>query len=78
MINGNVSHWWTNLGTPVPRPGVEGDLDVDVAIVGGGYTGLWTAYYLKQAKPDARIAILEAPSAGSGRRAATAAGSPTR
>ena len=33
MINGNVSHWWTDLGTPVPRPGVEGDLDVDVAQV---------------------------------------------
>lgn len=66
MINGNVSHWWTDLGTPVPRPGVEGDLDVDVAIVGGGYTGLWTAYYLKQAKPDARIAILEARFCGFG------------
>jgi glycine/D-amino acid oxidase-like deaminating enzyme len=39
---------------------------VDVAIVGAGYTGLWTAYYLKQAEPGLRIAILEARTAGFG------------
>jgi glycine/D-amino acid oxidase-like deaminating enzyme len=36
-----------------------GDLDVDVAIVGGGYTGLWTAYYLAKADPTLRVAVLE-------------------
>jgi glycine/D-amino acid oxidase-like deaminating enzyme len=39
---------------------------VDVAIVGAGYTGLWTAYYLKRADPGLRIAILEARTAGYG------------
>ena len=34
-----------------PRPSLAGDLDVDVAIVGAGYTGLWTAYYLAEARP---------------------------
>ena len=29
-----------------PRPGLDGSVDVDVAILGAGYTGLWTAYYL--------------------------------
>ena len=42
-----------------PRPGLEGDLDVDVAVVGAGYTGLWTAYYLAVAEPSLRIAVLE-------------------
>ena len=48
MINGNVSHWWQQVGAPSPRPALPGDLQVDVAIVGAGYTGLWTAYYLKR------------------------------
>ena len=39
---------------------------VDVAIVGAGYTGLWTAYYLKRADPGLRIAIIEAEVAGFG------------
>lgn len=66
MINGNVSHWWTQIGQPTPRPALDGDLDVDVAIVGGGYTGLWTAYYLKKDRPDLRIAILESRFCGYG------------
>jgi glycine/D-amino acid oxidase-like deaminating enzyme len=49
-----------------PRPSLPGDLDVDVAIVGAGYTGLWTAYYLSRADPGLRIAILEAEIAGYG------------
>ena len=36
-----------------PRPALDGDLDVDVAIVGAGYTGLWTAYYLTAGRPVA-------------------------
>lgn len=39
---------------------------MDVAVVGGGYTGLWTAYYLKKAQPDLRIAVLEKEFAGFG------------
>lgn len=66
MINGNVSHWWTQIGAPAPRPPHAGDLNVDVAIVGGGFTGLWTAYYLKRADPSLRIALLEARFCGYG------------
>ncbi|WP_127472935.1 NAD(P)/FAD-dependent oxidoreductase [Microbacterium sulfonylureivorans] len=58
--NGDVSWWWRQLGgTPAPRAALDGDLDVDVAIVGGGYTGLWTAYYLLREQPDLRVAVLE-------------------
>ena len=49
-----------------PRPALPGDLDVDVAIVGAGYTGLWTAYYLALADPSLRIAVLEREVAGFG------------
>jgi glycine/D-amino acid oxidase-like deaminating enzyme len=38
----------------------------DVAIVGGGYTGLWTAFHLKQADPAADVVLLEADICGSG------------
>ena len=66
MINGNVSHWWQDIGAPQPRPALPGDLTADVAIVGAGYTGLWTAYYLKQAKPELRIVIIEQRHVGYG------------
>jgi glycine/D-amino acid oxidase-like deaminating enzyme len=49
-----------------PRAALPGDVDVDVAIVGAGYTGLWTAYYLSRADPSLRIAVLEAQTAGFG------------
>ncbi|MGW8484386.1 NAD(P)/FAD-dependent oxidoreductase [Microbacterium sp. NPDC055903] len=63
---GGVSFWWQQLGLPSPRPALPGDLDVDVAIVGAGYTGLWTAYYLSTLQPDLRIAVLERRFAGFG------------
>lgn len=49
-----------------PRAALHDDIEVDVAIVGAGYTGLWTAYYLKQIEPSLIIAILEAEVAGFG------------
>jgi glycine/D-amino acid oxidase-like deaminating enzyme len=64
VINGGVSHWFDAV--PTPRPALPGDRDADVCIVGAGYTGLWTAYYLAQADPSLRIVILEARFAGFG------------
>lgn len=49
-----------------PRQPLASNIDVDVAIVGGGYTGLWTAYYLAKEDPRTRIAILEKEIAGFG------------
>lgn len=66
-VNGDVSFWWAQLGgTPAPRAALPGSLEADVCIVGGGYTGLWTAYYLARAQPDLRIAVLEQRFAGFG------------
>src|SRR5690242_6222572 len=49
-----------------PRPSLPGDADYDVAIVGAGFTGLWSAYYLKQLQPDLRVVVLEREIAGYG------------
>ncbi|HTF11045.1 MAG TPA: FAD-binding oxidoreductase [Asanoa sp.] len=51
---------------PSLRPSLPGSLSVDVAIVGAGYTGLWTAYYLISADPSLRVAVLEQSYAGFG------------
>jgi glycine/D-amino acid oxidase-like deaminating enzyme len=64
--NGQGGFWQTELGPPARRAPLPGDLDVDVAIIGGGYTGLWTAYYLRCADPRLRVAVLEAEHAGFG------------
>lgn len=48
------------------RPALACDTEVDVAIVGAGYTGLWTAYYLLKADPSLRVAIVEKEYAGFG------------
>ena len=66
MRNGEVSYWWRARGVPARRPPLPGGTDADVCIVGAGYTGLWTAYYLKQADPGLRVVVLEQNFAGFG------------
>lgn len=66
FANGGVSYWFRDIGLPTRRPALPGAIDVDVAIVGGGLTGLWTAYYLAQAAPDLQIAVVEKEFAGYG------------
>ncbi len=62
-----LSFWHDTVpGALEARPGLPGDLDVDVAIVGAGYTGLWTGYYLAVADPHLRVAVLEREIAGFG------------
>lgn len=62
------SHWLDTLaGDPLaPRPPLGGDEAVDVAIVGAGFTGLWTALALKDADPSLRVTVLEREVAGFG------------
>jgi glycine/D-amino acid oxidase-like deaminating enzyme len=67
MRNGEVSYWWqARGGFAARRSSLPGPLEADVCIVGAGYTGLWTAYYLAGLLPSARIVVLEAAFAGYG------------
>jgi glycine/D-amino acid oxidase-like deaminating enzyme len=62
-----LSFWFDSLPDPiVQRPALSKDLELDVAIVGAGYTGLWTAYYLAGIDPGLRIGVLEREVAGFG------------
>jgi glycine/D-amino acid oxidase-like deaminating enzyme len=62
----NGSLWFDGLDT-LPEPqAVDLPAATDVAIVGGGYTGLWTAYYLKRLDPALDITVFEAEVAGFG------------
>jgi hypothetical protein len=66
-VNGDISFWYADMGgPPAPGPPLQGDIEADVAIVGAGYTGLWTAYYIKQAAPSLRVVLLEREFAGFG------------
>lgn len=65
-VNGEVSFWYARGGLPQRRPALPGPTEADVCVVGAGYTGLWTAYYLKKAAPELRIVVLEREFAGYG------------
>lgn len=61
------SFWLETAGDDLtPRPALDGSIDVDVAILGAGYTGLWTAYYLLRRDPGLRVAVVEREIAGFG------------
>ncbi len=58
--------YWLTTRPYEPGSPLEGEVDVDVAIVGGGFTGLSTAHFLKEAAPHLRVAVLEAEVVGFG------------
>ncbi len=62
-----VSFWLETSGDDLaPRPTLDGSVDADVAILGAGYTGLWTALYLLRRDPSLRVVVLEREVAGFG------------
>ena len=62
-----MSYWLETAGDDLtPRPGIDGTTDADVAILGAGMTGLWTAFYLKRRDPSRRIVVVEREIAGFG------------
>lgn len=62
-----TSFWLETCGDDLtPRSRLDGSVEVDVAILGAGYSGLWTAYYLQERQPQLRIALVEAEIAGFG------------
>jgi glycine/D-amino acid oxidase-like deaminating enzyme len=62
-----VSFWWDSIGgLRRTRDPLDGPLECDVAIVGGGYTGLWTALELRRADPSLDVVVLEREACGFG------------
>ncbi len=62
--------WWLHdalaLDAGEPAPSLDRDTAADVVILGGGYTGMWTAWFLKEAEPDLDIVLLEQDICGGG------------
>jgi glycine/D-amino acid oxidase-like deaminating enzyme len=60
--------WWVVEagGIPPAQPALAGDVDADVVIVGGGYTGMWTAWAILEREPNARVVVVEAEVCGTG------------
>jgi glycine/D-amino acid oxidase-like deaminating enzyme len=70
-IEPRLPSWWiedalAREGDPAPAPALGGEATADVAIVGGGYTGLWTALALRERAPRLGVTLLEAEICGHG------------
>lgn len=59
-------YWIAEAGPGPVLPPLKGDIEVDVVIVGGGFTGLWSAWHILGNDPDARVAIIESDRVGHG------------
>lgn len=60
------SYWLEDVDASVTRPRLEGHVEADVVIVGAGFTGLWTAWYLLEREPGLDVVVVEAEYAGYG------------
>ena len=58
--------WHSTYGPYRPSPPLTGSIEADVAIVGGGFTGMATAYYLLKAEPSLKVVVLESEVVGYG------------
>jgi glycine/D-amino acid oxidase-like deaminating enzyme len=70
LTPGAQRSWWLREALAredgAPRPALAADISADVVIVGGGFTGLWTAYFLSRRRPDLGIVVLEQDICGGG------------
>jgi glycine/D-amino acid oxidase-like deaminating enzyme len=54
-----VAFWLDTPQRPAPRPPLEGSTETDLAVIGGGYTGLWTALLAKERDPGRDVVVVE-------------------
>ena len=65
VVRHNATGWWLEeAGTVEPLPALDRSIDADVVVIGGGYTGMWTAWHLLEA--GATVAVLDAGLCGQG------------
>jgi len=66
-VHGSTLPWWREEAPPDdPCPPLEETVAADVAVIGGGFTGLWTALELRRRRPSSRVVVLEAARCGDG------------
>jgi len=68
MADRHTAHgYWLDEANPLqPGPALAGDMTADVVVIGGGYTGMWTAWQLKCLEPEAQVVLVEAAGCGEG------------
>jgi glycine/D-amino acid oxidase-like deaminating enzyme len=66
MRHDSHGYWIEEAGSAPEAPAASGNLDFDVLVVGGGYTGMWTAWTISELEPGARIGLVEADVCGHG------------
>ncbi|GMA85567.1 hypothetical protein GCM10025868_08170 [Angustibacter aerolatus] len=55
----STPYWLDTPDRPAPRPALVGDVDVDLLVIGGGFTGLWAALLALEEQPGADVVLLE-------------------
>ncbi|HEX2105074.1 MAG TPA: FAD-dependent oxidoreductase [Solirubrobacteraceae bacterium] len=66
MVHDARGWWIAEAGPPPLLPALAGDLEADVVVIGGGYTGMWAAWHVLDDDPDARVVVLEDDRCGFG------------
>ena len=66
MLHTAHGYWIAEAGAPDPVPPLDGDIETDVLVVGGGFTGMWTAWHLKQLDPGCRVTLIDSDRIGHG------------
>lgn len=59
-------YWLAEAGAPGPGPPLASERSADVVVIGGGFTGMWAAWEIRQLEPEARVIVLEADACGRG------------
>ena len=68
MVSKDLNSLWRDavINDAAPREKLNSDIETDVAIIGAGFSGLWTAYYIKKLMPNSEIVIIDANEVGFG------------